>query len=76
MNYTVLTSRGSEVKVDADRVETNDTQAKVTFYNGDDVVASFSGYQGFYPTSGSVTPGLAESGPGEGDSEPNPITGL
>ena len=53
-NYTVLTSRGTEVNVDADRVETNDTQAKVTFYNGESVVASFSGYQGFYHSEGAV----------------------
>lgn len=46
--YVVVRSDGSQIEVEADRVEVPDT-SRVSFFEGDQVVASFVGYSAFYP---------------------------
>lgn len=40
-----------EIEVKADRAEQDADSTRVTFYDGDDAVASFINIQGWYPTT-------------------------
>lgn len=47
--WEVLTSNGDTKQVEGTKAEINPASAEVVFYDGDDVVASFRGYQSFSP---------------------------
>ena len=47
--WTVVTGRQESVTVEADRMALNETNARVTFYDGEEPVASFVGFSSVYP---------------------------
>lgn len=47
--FRVITSRGEPVDLEAETVTEDKSQSMVTFSNGSDVVASFRGFDSFYP---------------------------
>lgn len=49
--WTVVTNQNEAFEVEAERVEMDHTQARTTFYVGDNPVASFVGLNGFLPKS-------------------------
>lgn len=47
--WKVQPGMGEAVEVTATRMETDEAGLKITFYDGDDMVAAFRGYTSVYP---------------------------
>jgi hypothetical protein len=47
--WVVQPSGGDPVEIEAERVVLDDARVRATFYDGEDVVASFTGFHAIYP---------------------------
>lgn len=47
--WCVQPNQGELVEVEAERLSLDDARVRATFYDGEDVVAAFTGFQNIYP---------------------------
>lgn len=47
--WTVHPNGSEAVIIEAERLSLDDARVRATFYDGDEVVASFTGFQNIYP---------------------------
>ena len=47
--WMVQPSQGEVVEIEAERLVLDDARVRATFFNGEDVVAAFTGFQNIYP---------------------------